>query len=334
MWQKNLMVVNCRSPSNPIVSIVVIVVLYRLAVPTFIPFISWHVQTITGFDSSFVLLMYSFLSPSNLFTLPPKKHSNPHYLQSFLEETRPIHKHLAQVLLVQWLKYYFKFVSVAPHKGAQPFSHSTLCLDCGFADSKLNWIALVECAILVRVEQQRLIRVDYQGLTWLCALWPGDCVGPCFLALVTVVFHRDANHQACAWGMIKCHPAPLALAIIVNKSSSPTGCGTVYTASVRVAWSARSHSAAYRPWFERSDAWLCFVVIIVSCWINKNGSTYSCPRVFLFCFVLLSNKNIDKIKNVYQFILLSSKNSFFKKGGKVQDCPHVVNYIAEHVDVQ
>lgn len=36
---------------------------------------------------------------------------------------------------------------------------------------------------------------------WLCEI--------CSLATVTVVFHRDANHAACAGGMIKCHPNPL-----------------------------------------------------------------------------------------------------------------------------
>ena len=40
---------------------------------------------------------------------------------------------------------------------------------------------------------------------WLC--------GILHLALVTVVFHRDANHQACAGGMIKCHTAPLVLGL-------------------------------------------------------------------------------------------------------------------------
>lgn len=116
----------------------------------------------------------------------------------------------------------FKFVCVAPHKG---LSATAPWVWLYRLKAKLHSFCRVcDC---VRVQLQRLIRVDYQGLTWLCALWPGDCVGPCFLALVAVVFHRDANHQACAQGMIKCHPAPLALAIIVNKSSSPTGCETV-----------------------------------------------------------------------------------------------------------
>lgn len=37
------------------------------------------------------------------------------------------------------------------------------------------------------------------------------------LARGGVVLHRDANHQACAAGMIKCHTAPSLLALTVNK---------------------------------------------------------------------------------------------------------------------
>lgn len=74
---------------------------------------------------------------------------------------------------------------------------------------------------------------------WLC--------GTLHLALVTVVFHRDANHQACAGGMIKCHTAPLALAITVNKSSSPTGCeGVESAATACAARSVQGHSATHR----------------------------------------------------------------------------------------
>lgn len=52
---------------------------------------------------------------------------------------------------------------------------------------------------------------------WLC--------GILHLALVTVVFHRDANHQACAGGMIKCHTAPsvLGLSLWINLSHPQAG---------------------------------------------------------------------------------------------------------------
>lgn len=49
---------------------------------------------------------------------------------------------------------------------------------------------------------------------WLC--------GILHLALVTVVFHRDANHQACARGMIKCHTALSVFGpLTVNKPLQP-----------------------------------------------------------------------------------------------------------------
>lgn len=81
---------------------------------------------------------------------------------------------------------------------------------------------------------------------WLC--------GTLHLALVTVVFHRDANHQACTGGMIKCHTAPLASAITVNKSSSPTGCeGVESAAPACAAWSVQSHSATHRSHFKRQQ---------------------------------------------------------------------------------
>lgn len=68
------------------------------------------------------------------------QHFNLHHLQSFLEKTYPIQKHLAQVVFVQWLHYHFKFVKC---RGAQPIDCSSLCLGCGLADSTLNWTAFV-----------------------------------------------------------------------------------------------------------------------------------------------------------------------------------------------
>lgn len=41
------------------------------------------------------------------------------------------------------------------------------------------------------------------------------------LARGAVVLHRDANHQARAAGMIKCHTALSLLALTVNKPSPP-----------------------------------------------------------------------------------------------------------------
>lgn len=53
-------------------------------------------------------------------------------------------------------------------------------------------------------EAQELICADPMGL------WDDGHHSPVIVwdpALVTVVFYRDANHQTCAGGMIKCHGA-------------------------------------------------------------------------------------------------------------------------------
>lgn len=63
------------------------------------------------------------------------------------------------------------------------------------------------------------------------------------LARGAVVLHRDANHQACAAGMIKCHTAPSLLALTVNKASPPTSWETV---TKPIDWTTRSHSDPYR----------------------------------------------------------------------------------------
>ncbi len=70
---------------------------------------------------------------------------------------------------------------------------------------------------LSKCVQQELICADYRLLVWLCTTARWLC-GILHLALVPVVFHRDANHQACAGGMIKCHTAPSLLALSLRKT--------------------------------------------------------------------------------------------------------------------
>lgn len=59
------------------------------------------------------------------------------------------------------------------------------------------------------------------------------------LARGAVVLHRDANHRACAAGVIKCHTALSVLALTVNKPSPPANLDTNHS----MAWATRGHSA-------------------------------------------------------------------------------------------
>lgn len=125
-----MMLVNCLHPT--LLSVLLLSFSCRLAVPTFLLYIYWHVQTI-GLAS----LALSFWCSHSIADL---QYFNPHRLQSFLEKTCPIQKHLARVAFVQQLNYDFKSIKCRFAQG----HHSPPCLDCGFADSKLNWAASVE----------------------------------------------------------------------------------------------------------------------------------------------------------------------------------------------